>query len=87
MSIVSGACQQLANFKGKQQRRRLLSAKGCVGGGGGRDLHSSTFRLNLSAYCVIGSALRGCSEVAEHVVGDIGQCSGCFLCQKPLRLS
>jgi len=35
MSIVSGACQQLANFKGKQQTRRLLRANGCVGGGGG----------------------------------------------------
>ena len=34
MSIVSGACQQLTNFKDKQQRRRLLSANGCVGGGG-----------------------------------------------------
>jgi len=27
----------------------------------GRGLHSSTFRLNLSALCGIGSALRGCS--------------------------
>jgi len=63
MSIVSGACQQLANFKGKQQRRSLLSANGCVGGDG-RDLHSSTVRLNVSAYCVTGGALMGSSEVA-----------------------
>jgi hypothetical protein len=34
MSTVSGACQQLTNFKATQQRRRLLSENGCVGGGG-----------------------------------------------------
>jgi len=39
----------------------------------GRGLHSSTFQLNVSAFCAIGGAFR------EH--------SGCILCQKRLRLS
>ena len=30
------------------------------GGGGGRGSHSSTFRLNISAFCGIGGAFRGC---------------------------
>ena len=29
----------------------------------GRGLHSSTFRLNLSAFCGIGGAFRGCLGV------------------------
>jgi len=28
--------------------------------GAGRGLHSSTFRLNVSAFCTIGGALRDC---------------------------
>jgi hypothetical protein len=28
--------------------------------GGGRGLHSSTFWLNVSAFCGIGGAIRGC---------------------------
>jgi hypothetical protein len=30
------------------------------GGNGGRGLHSSTFRLNVSAFCGIGGTFRGC---------------------------
>jgi len=30
-------------------------------GAHGRGLHSSTFRLNVSAFCGIGGAFRGCS--------------------------
>jgi len=40
--------------------------------GGG--LHSSTFRLNLSALCGIGGALRGC----PWGVGGYSGCLGCF---------
>ena len=41
----------------------------------GRDLHSSAFRLNLSAFCGIGGAFRGCSGgVGGAVIG----CSGVF---------
>jgi hypothetical protein len=31
----------------------------------GRDIHSSTFRLNLSAFCGIGGAFRGYSGVVR----------------------
>jgi hypothetical protein len=30
-------------------------------GGGGRGLHTFTFQLNVSTFCEIGGALRGCS--------------------------
>ena len=32
----------------------------------GRGLHSSTFRLNLSAFCGIGGAVRGCVGVCRR---------------------
>jgi len=54
-------------------------------------LHSSTFRLNVSAFCGIGVAFRDCcSGVFRRwygVLGDIEGCSGCILCQKRLRWS
>jgi len=34
---------------------------------GGRGLHSSTFRLNVSAFCGIGGALRDCLGVVLRV--------------------
>jgi hypothetical protein len=39
------------------------------GGGVGRGLHSSTLRLNVSAFCGIGGAFRGC-------FGGVWMCSG-----------
>ena len=48
--------------------------------GSGRGLHSSTFRLNVSAFCGIGVAFRSCSGSVYQVLGGI-------LCQKRLRLS
>jgi len=40
----------------------LIGVRGAqpAGGAGGRGLHSSTFRLNVSAYCETGGAYRGC---------------------------
>jgi hypothetical protein len=35
----------------------------------GRDLHSSTFRLNVSAFCGIGGALRGSLRDTEWMLG------------------
>jgi hypothetical protein len=54
---------------------------------GGRGLHSSTFRLNVSALCGIGGAFRGCLGVVYGVSGGIGGRLGCISCQKRLRLS
>jgi hypothetical protein len=47
---------------------------------GGRGLHSSTFRLNVSAFRGIGGASRGC-------VGGVKGLLGCVLRQKRLKLS
>jgi hypothetical protein len=52
-----------------------------------RGLHSSTFWLNISAFCGKGGAFRGCLGVVEQVLGGIWGCLGCILCQKWLRLS
>jgi hypothetical protein len=56
----------------------------------GRGSHSSTFRLNFSAFYGIGVHLgvaywvfRGC----QGVLGDVMGCSGCILCRKQLRFS
>jgi len=37
----------------------------------GRGLHSSTFRVNLSAFCGIGGALRGCLGGVRGLPGAI----------------
>ena len=42
-----------------------------LGGGGGRGLHSSIFRLNISAFCGIGGAFRGCLGGAQAVSGAV----------------
>jgi len=54
---------------------------------GGRDLHSSIFRLNVSAFCEIGGAFRSCLRGLQQVAADIRGCLGCALCQKGLRLN
>jgi hypothetical protein len=41
---------------------------------GTRGLHSSTFRLNVSAFCAIGGAFRGCIGDVEEVLGNIKGC-------------
>jgi hypothetical protein len=48
--------------------------------GAGRGLHSSTFRLNVSAFCGIGGAIGGYQGVVEAVLGALMGCSGCILC-------
>jgi len=53
----------------------------------GRGLHSSTFRLNVSAFCGIGGALRGYSRGVYEVVGGKRGCLRRILCKKRLRLS
>jgi len=52
-----------------------------------RGLHSSTFWLNLSAFCGIGGACRGGLGGVQEMLGGIRGCAGCILCQKRLRLS
>jgi hypothetical protein len=43
------------------------------GGGGGRGVHSSTFRLNVSAFCETGGAIRCCFRgCVGGVMGDQG---------------
>jgi len=53
----------------------------------GRGLHSSTFRLNLSALCGIGGASEGCLGVVQGVLEGIRGHEGRILCEKRLRLS
>jgi len=56
----------------------------------GRGLHSSTFRLKLSAFCGIGVYLGvtyGVSRRCQGVLTSIRGCSGCISCQARLRLS
>jgi len=55
---VGGA--KAADDHGKQRVHRAASTCRCREGEGGRGLHSSTFRLNVSAFCGIGGAFRGC---------------------------
>jgi len=64
-----------------------MAVKGPYRGYTGRGLPSSTFRLNLSAFCGIGGAIRGYQGVVQEVLGAIMGCSGYILCQKRLRLS
>ena len=53
----------------------------------GRALHSFAFRLNVSAFCGIGGAIRGYQGIVQGVLGVTMKCVGCILCQKRLRLS
>jgi len=53
----------------------------------GRGLHSSTFRLNVSALCGIRGPCRGCVGGACVLLGGNRGCVGCISCQKQLRLS
>jgi len=45
----------------------------------GRGLHWSTFRLNVSVFCGIGGALRGCLRVFWGDTGGIRGCLGCVI--------
>jgi hypothetical protein len=53
----------------------------------GRGLHSSTFRLNVSAFSGIGGVFRGYVGGVWVVSAVIRGCLGCILCHKRLRLS
>jgi len=71
-------------LKGCTAGERITNPLDDLEGGG---LHSSTFRFNLSAFCGIGAAFRGCSGDVQGVSGGIAGCEGCILCQKRLNLS
>ena len=60
---------------------------GRVGVPRSRGLHSSTFRLNVSAFCGIGVASRGCLGGVQKVLGGGRGVRGCSGCMKRLRLS
>jgi hypothetical protein len=68
--------------QGQQHPLRGAEHAGQGGGRGhaGEGLHSFTSDLNLSAFCGIGGAFRGC-------FGGVKGCLGCVMCQKRLRLS
>jgi Leucine-rich repeat (LRR) protein len=51
----------------------------------GRGLQSSTFQLNVSALCGVHSGV--VFGVVQEIFGGFGECVGCILCQKRLRLS
>jgi len=53
----------------------------------GRGSHSSTFRLNVSAFCGTGGAVGGCLGGVLEVLRVMRGCLECILCQKRLRLS
>jgi hypothetical protein len=53
----------------------------------GRGLHSSTFWLNLSAFCGTGAAFMGCLGGIWAVTRGVRGCLGCYLCQIWLSLS
>jgi hypothetical protein len=72
LSLVSGACQQLAVFKQNQQGRRLLSSNGCVGGGGVSATGAAAERANQreSMINVTRSAL-GAVPVSTTLIGGV----------------
>jgi hypothetical protein len=49
-----------------------------------RGLHSSTFRLNVSAFCGTEGTCKGCLCGGS---GGLRGCLGCISCQKRLKLS
>ena len=53
----------------------------------GRGLHSSTFRLNVSALCEMGVHLGLFIGCFRRIFAGIRGCLGCILCQKRLKLS
>ena len=71
--------------EGCRRRRRARMRGGA--GAAGRGLHSSTFRLNVSAFCGKGGAFMDRLGGVSEVSGDIRGYLGCILCQKRLRLS
>jgi hypothetical protein len=77
-----GAGQPAATFK--LPGGRLRAGEGDVAG---RGLHSSTFRLNVSAFCGIGGYIYGLFRRGPGGVRESRGCRGCILCQKRLKLS
>jgi hypothetical protein len=72
------------------EQQYVLRAELAAHQAGGRGLHSSSFRLKVSAFCVTGNTFMGCLwGVYEcyEVLGGMRGCIGGVLCQKWLRLS
>jgi len=53
----------------------------------GRGLHSFTSQLNLSSFCGMGGARRGCVARVRGVLGSVQGVEGVFVCQTRLKLS
>jgi len=101
MLLKLGYDAQLLNFAFKCNLRRYIkcSIAGTNFGEGiteiersiaqrsGMGLHSSTFRLNVSALQGIGGACRGCLGGDSGLLGDTRGCLGCISSQKRLRLT
>jgi hypothetical protein len=66
---------------------RLKASDAKAAPGTGRGLHSSAFRLNVSAFCGIGGAFRCYVGGIQAVSGGVKMCTGCIIFQKRLRLS
>jgi len=91
--VASSICQTLARGHGRAQGQLILSGfqsdstlrqRDIRARPPGRGLHSPTFRLNVSALCGIGGALRVCLGGAQGMLGGISGVSGgvygVFLC-------
>ena len=73
--LISSACSQGPSCEGTfrilKDSDDVLDAMPRLKQLRGRGLYSSTFRLNLSAFCGIGGAFRGC-------LGGVYEVSGCI---------
>jgi len=58
-----------------------------LSGSVGRGLHSTTFQLNISAFCGIGGVFMGCHWGVKEVSWGDRRCVGCMVCQEGLKLS
>ena len=67
---LPGGCSPPESGHGRWRARRAA----------GRSSHSSTFRFNISAFCRIEGAFRGCSGGVLEVLGGIWGCSGYMSC-------
>jgi hypothetical protein len=82
-----GRTQREGVDEAEQHEEHAGALAGRGGGARGRGFHSSTFRLNVNAFCGIGAAFRGCFTCVCVELGDIRGCLEFIKCQKRLRLS
>jgi cullin 1 len=86
--IPSGLPPVADIFKKHVEKEGVTLVKQAEDTATGRGLHSSTFRLNFSAFCGTGvhsgfveAVFRRCEGVLRSIRG----CSRCFLCHKRLN--